>query len=155
MPATVAITSDVDTGIIPLTVTFTATVTGDTAIGYLWDFGDGTTSTRNSPAHTYVTYGLMSVTVTAYLSAGGSVSTMSQFMIRAGSLDFDVYPTSGKVPLTVTLTNKSSAPTGFGYTGYSWGVGSGVTLETGPDCIYTYTTEGTKNVSLSAMMYPL
>ncbi len=45
-------TSDIQTGVAPLTVKFTNTSTnGD---NYLWDFGDGHTSTATNPTHTYV-----------------------------------------------------------------------------------------------------
>lgn len=47
-----------------LTFNFTNTSTG--AISYLWDFGDGSTSTLENPSHSYATSGLYVVTLTAY-----------------------------------------------------------------------------------------
>ena len=49
--------------IIPLTITFTnETVNG---INYLWDFGDGNTSTEENPTHTYTEFGFYSVSLNA------------------------------------------------------------------------------------------
>lgn len=51
-----------------LTVTFTNTSTlADT---YLWDFGDGATSTEVNPVHTYAANGIYEVTLTAYNANG-------------------------------------------------------------------------------------
>jgi len=40
-----------NTGTVPIDISFTSTTTG--ATNYLWNFGDGTTSTATSPTHTY------------------------------------------------------------------------------------------------------
>jgi gliding motility-associated-like protein len=46
-----------------LTISFeNSSINGET---YLWNFGDGTTSTEESPVHTYATYGTYDVTLTA------------------------------------------------------------------------------------------
>lgn len=58
-----------------LTVTFTNTSTnGDT---YLWDFGDGNTSTEENPVHTYADNGLYTVTLTASNPNGESSYSVS------------------------------------------------------------------------------
>jgi hypothetical protein len=49
----------------PLTVSFTNTTSGGSGITYLWNFGDGTTSTDVNPMHTYSTKGIYTVTLTA------------------------------------------------------------------------------------------
>ncbi len=46
-----------------LTVEFTNNTTNATT--YLWDFGDGDTSTENDPIHTYASVGAYTVTLTA------------------------------------------------------------------------------------------
>ena len=48
---------------IDLTVDFTNNSTNATT--YVWDFGDGNTSTENNPSHTYTTAGTYTVTLTA------------------------------------------------------------------------------------------
>lgn len=56
------------TGLAPLAVKFTDT-TGQLS-NWAWDFGDGTTSTAQNPAHTYASGGLYTVTLTGRLSDG-------------------------------------------------------------------------------------
>jgi PKD repeat protein len=56
-------------GDIPLTVTFSSTGSTDpngSITGYLWDFGDGSTSTDANPAHTFTTPGNYVVTGDGY-----------------------------------------------------------------------------------------
>lgn len=54
-----------------LTVTTTNTTTGDN-VTYLWDFGDGQTSTEVSPVHTYATEGFFTIKLTATNANGSS-----------------------------------------------------------------------------------
>ncbi|HEB88807.1 MAG TPA: PKD domain-containing protein, partial [Deltaproteobacteria bacterium] len=49
----------------PLAVQFTDTSTGVPPTSWMWDFGDGTTSTAQNPAHTYTSIGAYTVTFTA------------------------------------------------------------------------------------------
>jgi parallel beta-helix repeat protein len=49
-------------GLVPLTVTFTATT--DSSATYLWSFGDSVTSTLRNPVHTYEDMGSYTVTLT-------------------------------------------------------------------------------------------
>ncbi|MGC8866040.1 MAG: PKD domain-containing protein [Bacteroidales bacterium] len=61
-----------------LTVTFTNTTTnGET---YLWDFGDGTTSTEANPVHTYAHDDIYMVTLTASNPNGQGSSTKQLFV---------------------------------------------------------------------------
>jgi PKD repeat protein len=77
-------------------VTFAATVTdpspADTAAGftYLWNFGDGATSTLAAPTHTYSAAGSYTVTVTATDKDGsvGSASTSATVSSAAPVNDF-------------------------------------------------------------------
>lgn len=59
-------------GQLPVTVEFSNLTTG-VVTSYLWDFGDGETSTLPNPAHTYVTPGSFTVSLTA-TGPGGSVT---------------------------------------------------------------------------------
>lgn len=85
-------------GIAPLLVGFSATVLGgDAPLSYMWDFGDGISSTENSPTHAYNIPGsyLASLTVTDF---DGDHST-TNLQIRAYA------------PLTIT--NWFSSAEGF------------------------------------------
>ncbi len=58
-----AFSADPVSGYAPLTVNFTDESTGDIT-SYLWDFGDGYTSTDVNPSHDYTTAGTFTVTLT-------------------------------------------------------------------------------------------
>jgi PKD repeat protein len=80
----------------------------DTSAGYptswLWDFGDGTTSTGQNPSHTYSTPGTYTVTLTATNAYGSSQTTQSlQAWIKVSCCANALPPT-----LTATITNNSN-----------------------------------------------
>lgn len=61
----VSISSNVQTGNVPLSVTFTSSVSGGTGpYTYSWNFGDGATSTAADPSHTYTSTGVFYPTLT-------------------------------------------------------------------------------------------
>ena len=77
-------------GTVPLTVYFTdsSTSTGNTSVtidAWSWDFGDGTTSTDQNPAHQYTTSGDYTVTLTATNASYGASWELVQ---RLGSETF-------------------------------------------------------------------
>jgi PKD repeat protein len=66
-------TANPKTGTAPLTVSFTDTSNDFTKpITYLWDFGDGETSSVQNPSHKYTTAGTYSVNLTVTDQKGGS-----------------------------------------------------------------------------------
>ncbi|MCP4426971.1 MAG: PKD domain-containing protein, partial [Chloroflexi bacterium] len=67
-PATADFTAVPLTGTAPLTVSFTNASVN--AASYLWQFGDGSTSTQISPVHVYTQTGVYTVTLTAYGTVG-------------------------------------------------------------------------------------
>jgi PKD repeat protein len=62
-PPHVAFTASPTAGVAPLTVDFMNASTGD-YVDSFWDFGDGVTSTLESPTHTYGAAGLYTITLT-------------------------------------------------------------------------------------------
>ena len=60
------------TCIAPATINFTNNTSGPGTVSYLWNFGDGGTSTASSPSHTYATAGSYTVTLIASSSLGCS-----------------------------------------------------------------------------------
>jgi gliding motility-associated-like protein len=131
----------------------TVTITNSTSPGpwqYLWDFGDGSTSTVSDPtfSHTYVTYGtyVISLKVTSRVC----VETASQSVtIKAipPIVDFAYDPASGCVPLTVKFTNLSKFADA---STYLWEFGSGEGTSHAIDPSYIYSQPGTYTVTLSA-----
>ncbi len=66
-------------GSVPLAVTFTDLSTG-TVTSWLWDFGDGTTSTAKNPTHTYSADGYYTVSLTVSNTAGSNTKTAAQYV---------------------------------------------------------------------------
>ena len=64
--------------------TFSATISGDIT-GYLWDFGDGYTSTDDNPVHTFSNIGTYTVSLTVTNLNGSTTSTIDVKVIDAGS----------------------------------------------------------------------
>ena len=71
------------TGAAPLAVTFTSTSSG-TITGYSWNFGDGTSSTAQNPAHSYSTAGTYTV-ILSVSGPGGSNSLTKAGYITVSS----------------------------------------------------------------------
>jgi PKD repeat protein len=132
-------------GMKPLTVTFTNTSTN--AESYLWDFGDGTTSTEGNPVHQYLNPGAYSVVLTAangdvkHTKTRSSYVTVSEVPPEA---NFSGTPVNGVRPLTVNFINTSSNASS-----YLWDFGDGESSkEESPT--HTYKKPGSFTVCLTA-----
>jgi len=129
------------------TVTFTNTTTG--AISYSWNFGDGNTSTLQSPTHTYLTYGTFNVTMTA-TSAGGCTSTgtltviFERFVSASIALDLSQYSGCAPLALTTLLNNSTNA------SNFVWNFGDGTIINTTNPAppAHSYTAAGNYTISL-------
>lgn len=112
-------------------VTFTNTSTlNGTAGAYLWNFGDGNTSTQENPAHTYGASGTYNVTLTITDAVSGCSNTSAVSIITVGSLppvlSFTMSPLNGCSPRTVTFTNTSTGASPA--SNYDWDFGNGNAL---------------------------
>ncbi|MDQ1276854.1 MAG: PGF-pre-PGF protein [Euryarchaeota archaeon] len=101
-------TSNVTLGFAPLTVSFKDISTGSPT-SWLWDFGDGTTSTAQNPEHTYNDMGGYTVNLTVNNSISSS-TTSTYGYILVGIVDGSTSPayfsssiTNGSAPLTVVF----------------------------------------------------
>lgn len=76
----VSVTADIQTGRSPLTVQFKSNATDSDGriVSYLWNFGDGNTSTEANPKHVYVIEGNYTVTLTVTDDKGATASTTLQ-----------------------------------------------------------------------------
>jgi PKD repeat protein len=83
-PGAVDFSADVTAGAAPLTVQFTDHTTLGGVSAWLWDFGDGATSTARNPLYTYSTEGSFKVRLTV-TTTGGPQMVEKQGFIRAGS----------------------------------------------------------------------
>jgi PKD repeat protein len=75
------------TGDAPLAVNFTDDSTGSPT-GWSWDFGDGSTSTEQNPAHTYSSPGTYTVKLTARNAAGENTATKVDYITATQPPDF-------------------------------------------------------------------
>jgi hypothetical protein len=126
----VYITSNVTSGPSPLSVAFVGHYIGNPN-SYLWDFGDGNTSTSANPTHTYsnVLGGQFTVVYTAYntngtysgnANAGAKGSTATSTNTNYITLftplpipSFNTSPTTLDTGSSVTLTNTSQFATSY------------------------------------------
>lgn len=126
------------------TVSFTNTSVGATS--YLWNFGDGQTSTLASPSHTYATGGVYTVTLSSTNDCGTTTSTQTISLLAPPTASFTATPTSGCGPLTVQFTSTS----GGSPTTYDWSFPGGTpdsSAAANPTVVYN--TPGTYTVSLT------
>ena len=131
----------------PLAVTFTGNTSGTSGkVNYAWDFGDGNTSTSQSPSHTYTAYGNYTVSFSATDATGctGTEKVAAFISIQKVVASFKAVPSSGCTPLTVTFV--PGAQTNCNGCQYSWdfGDGSGVSSSNNPS--YQYNNPGKYNV---------
>lgn len=151
-PTTVDVdfSASVTSGTIPLTVNFTDTTTGGTIESWLWEFGDGATSTVEDPSHIYYSAGLYTVKLTVsvdgveysrtkinYISANTVISTLRARF----SIDVD----AGDAPLTVNFTDSSDG------TPVTWlyDFGDGSPKANTQNTSHTYIYPGTYSPSLT------
>ena len=73
IPPVARFTANPWSGPVPVTVNF-AVLTPGASETYLWDFGDGTTSTQMYPVHTYSFPAYYRVTLTVSNAAGSSIA---------------------------------------------------------------------------------
>jgi len=131
-------------GTAPLAVQFNDLSSG-TPTTWSWTFGDGATSTNESPSHTYTASGTYTVRLTV---DGGSWYEMSIAVSSAAPppiASFTFSPTSGDVQLFVQFTDTSSGSP----TSWAWTFGDGGT-STAKNPSWTYTAAGTWTITLIA-----
>ncbi|MCA9994880.1 MAG: PKD domain-containing protein [Anaerolineales bacterium] len=132
----------------PLTVQFTDLSTGNPN-SWLWNFGDGSTSTSQHPSHTYTALGSYTVSLTVSNSVGNDTESKTNYILvdTVCSLvaDFAASPQSGSVPLTVQFNDLSQGNP----TGWQWSFGDG-SSSNAQNPVHTYTQPGFYTVSLTA-----
>lgn len=117
---------------------------------YLWDFGDGTTSTVTDDVvyHTYDTNGPYQVTLTTYANGMEATDTENITIVFREPIAEFTTPndaTTFLVNNSVQFTNLSQyADT------YSWNFGDGTTYDGANPPAHTYYSTGEKTVSLTA-----
>ena len=131
--------------IAPATIVFSNTSTGDNT-SWLWNFGDGTTSTEQSPSHQYLNRGAYTVTLTATGNDGvDTIAVPNAVRIYQPAVaGFAANPTSGFAPLDVQFTDQSTGD----ISAWQWDFGDGSTSDA-RNAVHTYEQKGTYAVTLT------
>ena len=80
-------TANPTSGVAPLNVAFTEHCTG-TVMSYLWDFGDGASSSLRNPSHTYTRPAKYSVHLTATYADGSQIAAKTDYIVVAAPFAF-------------------------------------------------------------------
>lgn len=133
-------------GCVPYTAEFTNTSLG--GLNFLWEFGDGTTSTEENPSHLYSGIGHYTVKLTAYDSTSCNLVSDTSFTIFVSGVPVAAFTFDPIVPKENTFTNYTNQSVGA--THYVWNFGDGDTSTvTNPRHIFN--ASGTYNVCLTAI----
>lgn len=111
---------------------------------YLWNFGDGATSTDENPTHIFNPAGTYSVTL-AITSPGNCIGTSTTNVVVPAKPVADFVATPACPGGDVTFTNNSTNATS-----YTWDFGDGAT-STLDNPTHAYTVAGTYTVTLTAI----
>jgi gliding motility-associated-like protein len=112
-------------GCVPYNAVFTNNSLG--GLNFLWDFGDGFTSTDDNPTHLYTKVGNYTVTLTAFDSTSCNKSDATSFSIAVSAnpaASFTYNPNPPRENMITNFVNQS-----VGATKYLWNFGDGDTSE--------------------------
>src|SRR5262249_34611562 len=141
----------------PFTVNFTDHTTGS-PVQWLWDFGDGSTSTGQNPQHTYSQTGTFDVKLTVTGAGGCPVTTTktAYITIKGPDVSIDNANTlgacvkTGPVDATNTVSPTATVNSILPVTGYNWSApGSSEGSSTSATPTFTYPNTGDYTISLT------
>lgn len=157
-PPTAVATVNVASGPAPFNPFFSSASSTDAdgfINGWLWDFGDGTTSNVPHPAiKVYNTPGTYLVTLTVTDNDGATDSDTLTITVTGGSSNqpptavIAAAPSSGPAPLTVNFNAAGSSDADGSIVSYAWNFGDGRT-STRQNPRIRYTTNGVYTVTLT------
>lgn len=121
-------------------------------MGWLWNFGDGSTSTDIDPVHVYAVAGTYNVSLTITDIFGCSNSTVHPANVIAGPVAMFTYSAPSCSGSDVLFTDMSVA-VGSNITTWNWDFGDGssqiITLPSSPNVTHVYASSGTYTVTLT------
>ncbi len=130
-------------GCAPVTAQFTDATVG--SIGWIWDFGDGTTSTLQNPIHSYMIPGYYTVSLTTQSAGGGctqAINNFSSFDVKGGGAGF-THTDASCPPYLSTFTDTS-----LNAVSWFWDFSDGYT-STLQNPNHTFSVPGYHSVSLT------
>jgi gliding motility-associated-like protein len=144
-PEVQAIFSTPATGCVPYNAVFANNSLG--GLNFLWDFGDGFTSTEDNPTHLYTNVGTYKITLTAFDSTSCNKTDATSFTITVSPIPTASFTYNPNPPKENTITNFVNQS--IGATSYLWNFGDGDTSDLmNPGHLFNAT--GTYNVCLKA-----
>jgi gliding motility-associated-like protein len=118
---------------------------------WLWEFGDGGTSSEIDPYHIYTLAGSYIVTLTVTDTAGCTNSVTHQALITPAPVAFYSYAAPSCSNYPVLFNDQSTSPNGQIIT-WHWDFGDGndtiISSPANPDIAHTYTNAGIFNVTV-------
>jgi len=120
---------------------------GDDTLSYLWDFGDGGTSSDASPVHTYADNGVYVVQLTVSDEDGGSTSQFISIEILNTAPVLDLVTIVDPVEGVAQAVSAVASDAGADELTYSWDFGDGGSA-TGADASYTWLVPGSYTVTV-------
>lgn len=138
--------ADMMSGCPPLLVNFSNLSVG--ASSWVWDFGDGTTSTQQHPSHTYSSVGSYQVRLIAADNTGCVDTFLLPGLINVATATVNYVtppPITGCAPYAVNFSDASGAAS------FLWDFGDGAT-STAANPYHVYDAPGTYTVSLTYWM---
>lgn len=152
-PAEIEVVAAFSSSVSDKTVAFTnsSEVTGTADVSYLWNFGDGQTSTEREPVHTYANAGTYTVTLTV-MAADKSNTTTSNVVISQEIIPLEVRLTASATSVGIgeRVVLDASASTGSNIT-YQWNTGATTpTIEVYPEATTTYSVTVTDSTGKKA-----
>ncbi len=150
------VTSDTVTVALSPSASFTATTsvclgqamtfTNTGSVGtYLWTFGDGITSTAQSPTHTYAITGTFTVWLTTTNACGSDVTSNTVMVNPLPAVSF-ISDSPVELGETMTFTNTGDFGT------YQWNFGDNSPVETSRDVTHIYSATGNYVVWLATTL---
>lgn len=132
-----------------MTTQFSHTGGSINIVGYLWNFGDGTTSNLPNPTHIYNSIGTYSVSliVTNIFGCKDTVIKLNHIEVISGTVPYTV-------PDTILVCDENSisfADPTIGSTTWNWNFGNG-SGSTSPSASVLYTDPGIYTVTLQTSM---
>ncbi len=148
LPLSVHAAANPNSGIAPLRVSFTSTVSGGIPpYTYSWDFGDGSTSIAPDPTHQYDIQGEITTRLTVRDSQ--SLGTSTQLIVNVLPplvVTVTSSPQTGQAPLDATFTASASGgmqPYRFVWTFDDGGTGPG------PQVVHNYPSQGSYTATVT------
>lgn len=154
-PLTATISATPQSGSVPLSVIFQGSATGGSApYQFNWSFGDGSSGTGPSSAHTYTTLGIYIATLTVTDSHGATASQSVPITVTApnGTLAVGVVVEPNSVILGEETAFDATASGGVPPYVYTWtGLPPGCTTSNVSSLLCTPTATGLYNVTVQVM----